>query len=98
MWVGGNNGALLFEDGYRNDLSVFDSDSLKGIRRVKIGNDCMKNVTRFGIDGLNELKTLIVGERSFELNETNKNGSECVIMNCVFSLKGNRSGDMNALN
>ena len=34
------------------------------------------------IDGLNELKTLIIGERSFELNETNKNGSECVIMNC----------------
>ena len=31
------------------------------------------------IDGLNELKTLIIVERSFELN---KNGSECVIMNC----------------
>ncbi|KNB44014.1 hypothetical protein JH06_3243 [Blastocystis sp. subtype 4] len=44
MWVGGNHGVLLFEDGYGNDLSVFDSDSLQGIRRVEIGNDCLKNV------------------------------------------------------
>ena len=44
MWVGGNHGVLLFEDGYGNDLSVFDSDSLQGRRRVEIGNDCLKNV------------------------------------------------------
>ena len=44
MCVGFNHCVLLFEDGYGNDLSVFDSDSLQGIRRVEIGNDCLKNV------------------------------------------------------
>ena len=71
-----------FEDGYGNDLSVFDIDCLKGIERVEIGNDCFKKVNRFVIDGLNELKTIIIGKNSFKLDEENRCGSECLIMNC----------------
>lgn len=45
-WIDGTYEGVIkrFEDGYGNDLSVFDSDSLQGIRRVEIGNDCLKNV------------------------------------------------------
>ena len=71
-----------FEEGYGNDLSVFDVDCLKGIERLKIGNECFKKVNQFVIDGLNELKSVTIGMRSFDLDENNRIGSSCVIMNC----------------
>ena len=70
-----------FEDGYRNDLSIFDIDCLKEIQRVEIGNDCFEKVNRFVIDGLNELKSMKIGKNSFNFYDT-RYGSNCVIMNC----------------
>ena len=77
-----NDTMKRFEDGYGNDLRVFDIDCLKGIERVEIGNDCFENVNRFVIDGLNELKGIIIRKSSFELDEKSRKGSKCVIMNC----------------
>ena len=84
-WIKGEyEGATKrFEDGYGNDLSGFDVDCLKGIGRLKIGNDCFKKVNRFVIDGLNELKSIIIGKYSFRLNfYYSRFLSSCVIMNC----------------
>ena len=53
-----NSRIKRFEDGYGNDLSVFDVDCLKGIERLEIEDVCFKEVNRFVIDGLNELKNL----------------------------------------
>ena len=80
-WNKGTYGVEQFEDGYRNDLSVFDVDCLKGIERVEIGNDCFEKVNRFVIDGLNELKSMKIGKNSFNFYDT-RCGSNCVIMNC----------------
>ncbi|KNB43313.1 hypothetical protein JH06_5569 [Blastocystis sp. subtype 4] len=79
-WIKGEyEGATKrFEDGYGND----DVDCLKGIGRLKIGNDCFKKVNRFVIDGLNELKSVNIGWNSFKLNKENRCGSKCLIMNC----------------
>ena len=63
-------------------MSVFDIDWLKGIERLEIGNDCLKKVNRFEIDGLNELKTIIIGKKSLWLPLDNREGSKCLIMNC----------------
>ena len=63
-------------------MSVFDIHSLKGIERLVIGYKCYANEKRFVIDGLNELKTIIIGYKSFELDENTGEGSKCVIMNC----------------
>ena len=71
-----------FEDDYGNDLSVFDTDCLKGIERIEIGDDCCKKVTQFVIDGLNELKSIKIGEKSFILDKDTREGTKCVIMNC----------------
>ena len=81
-WNKGTYGVIKrFEDGYRNDLSVFDVDCLKEIERVEIGNDCFEKVNRFVIDGLNELKSMKIGKNSFNFYDT-RCGSNCVIMNC----------------
>ena len=71
-----------FEEGYGNDLSVFDIDCLKGIKRVEIGNYCFMKVNEFVIDELNELKSMKIGENSFALDKNNREGSKCLIMNC----------------
>ena len=53
----------------------FDVDCLKGVERLVIGNDCFAEVNRFVIDGLNELKSLTIGERSFKLDDNKREGS-----------------------
>ena len=35
------------------------------------------------IDGLTELESLVIGDRSFELDEYNREGSKCLLMNCA---------------
>ena len=77
-----NSRIKRFEDGYGNDLSVFDVDCLKGIERLEIEDVCFKEVNRFVIDGLNELESLIIKQNSFFLDEKTREGSKCVIMNC----------------
>ena len=64
-----------FEDGYGNDLSEFDVDCLKGVEKLEIGGHCFKKVNRCVIDGLNELKSLTIGERSFKLDDNKREGS-----------------------
>ena len=81
-WIKGEYSVMRYEDGYGNDLSVFDIDCLKGIERLEIGNDCLKKVTLFVIDRLNELKSMKIGEKSFSVDKENGKGSKCLIMNC----------------
>ena len=83
--VGSNDesGAIKrLEDGYGSDLSVFDNNCLKGVEMLEIGNGCFKNMIQFLIDGLNELKSVKIGDKSFELEKNGEEGSKCVIMNC----------------
>ena len=61
---------------------MFDVDCLKRVERLEIEGDCFNKVTQFVIDGLNELKSMIIGKESFELDYNSGEGSRCVIMNC----------------
>ena len=74
--------AKRFEYANAHDLNVFDANSLKGIERLEIEGDCFIKVNRFEIDGLNELKSVMIGRESFNRNEENRKGSKCLIMNC----------------
>ena len=82
-WIKDEYGNMKrFEDGYGSDLSVFDIDCLKEIERLEIGNHCFKKLNRFVIDGLNELKSVIIGKNSFSLSNATRKGNKCLIMNC----------------
>ena len=63
-------------------MSVFDSDCLKGIERLEIGNDCFTKVTRFVIAGLNEMRSMIIGEKSFKLDKNTRWETNVCVMNC----------------
>ncbi|KAK8789610.1 hypothetical protein WA171_001701 [Blastocystis sp. BT1] len=74
--------SLIIDDGFNPDISsLILNNSLISLKQIDIGNDCFKNVTRFEIDGLNELKTISIGKNSFNLDEKIE-GSKCLIMNC----------------
>ena len=82
-WIEGEYDVIKrFEEGYGNDLGVFDTNCLKEIERLEIGDGCFKKVNEFVIDGLNDLKSIIIGNNSFELSEEIREGSKCLIMNC----------------
>ena len=82
-WIKGEYvGIKRFENGYGNDLRVLDSDSLKRVARLEIGDDCFTKVNRVVVDGLNELESVIIGENNFHLDGNTGIGSKCVIMNC----------------
>ena len=57
--------------------------SLISLKQINIEDDCFENVTRFVIDGLNELESLIIERNSFYLDEKHRIGSKCLIMNCA---------------
>ena len=72
----------LIIDNINPDISsLILNNSLISLKRIEIGNDCFKKVSRFEIDGLNELKTISIGKNSFNLDEKIE-GSKCLIMNC----------------
>ena len=75
--------SLIIDDGFNPDISsLILNYSLISLKQIEIGNDCFENVKRFVIDGLNELKTLVIGKNSFCLDWVNREGSKCLIMNC----------------
>ncbi|KAK8802889.1 hypothetical protein WA171_006560 [Blastocystis sp. BT1] len=63
--------------------SLILNNSLISLKRIDIGDGCFTEVDRFVIDGLTELESLVIGDRSFELDEYNREGSKCLLMNCA---------------
>ena len=47
------------------DYSVFDFSRFIRLESIEIGNDCFGLVKAFKIDGLNRLKTIKIGKKSF---------------------------------
>ena len=47
------------------DYTIFDFSRFSIVESIEIGNDCFKSVQTFKIDGLNQLKTIKIGENSF---------------------------------
>ena len=75
--------SLIIGDDFNPDISsLILNNSLISLKQIEIGNDCFKKVTRFVIDGLNELKSMTIGYMSYSLDFKNWIGSKCLIMNC----------------
>ncbi|KAK8797449.1 hypothetical protein WA171_004331 [Blastocystis sp. BT1] len=75
--------SLIIADCFNPDISsLILNYSLISLKQIDIGNDCFKNVNRFVIDGLNELKTIIIGKKNFYIDYDKRCGSSCLIMNC----------------
>ena len=75
-----------------NELKSLNLNEYRYLKSIEIGNDCFENVELFKIDGLNELKSLKIGNNSFTLlksndewdwNKANNASRSFSILNCI---------------
>ena len=75
-----------------NELTSLNLNEYRYLKSIEIGNDCFMNVDVFNIDGLNELKSLKIGSRSFStiksakdwnFNKVKNSNRSFSILNCI---------------
>ena len=77
------------------DYTIFDFSRFSIVESIEIGDNCFKSVQSFQIDGLNRLKTIKIGKKSFtQKKNSNRNdkSKSFHILNCE-SLKSIQIGE-----
>ena len=63
-------------------LTELDLSGFVNLRKIKVGNDCFKNVKKVNICGLSELESVCIGSKAFGRDDNSKGGSFC-LKNCT---------------
>ena len=83
---------LIISSNSCNELKSLNLIEYRYLKSIEIGDDCFENVDLFKIDGLNELKSLKIGSRSFStiksakdwnFNKANNRNRSFSILNCI---------------
>ena len=75
-WVVGNG---RYNEVSRTQLRLRNMIRLK---RIVIGDDCFGKVRVFELNGLIELESVVIGQRSIRISNTERNDGSCRIVNC----------------
>ena len=76
-----------------NELQSFILPSfIRSLKRIVIGDECFRMVRLFVVNGLDELESAEIGEKSFLLSEDERVDGECQLRNCP-KLKSIQIGD-----
>ena len=63
------------------EWTELDLSGFVKLRKIKVGNDCFKNVKKVYICGLKELESVCIGSKAFGRDDNSKGGSFC-LKNC----------------
>ena len=63
------------------EWTELDLSGFVKVRKIKVGNDCFKNVKKVNICGLSELESVCIGSKAFGRDDNSKGGSFC-LKNC----------------
>ena len=77
---------LIISSNSCNELNSLNLNEYRYLKSIEIGDDCFMNVELFKIDGLNELKSLKIGENSFTKKKNSFGDDESrsfSILNCI---------------
>ena len=85
---------LTIPDGYFNGKSIitFNITNNGELKRIEIGNDSYGDVREFDLEGLSELESVMIGQRSFRISDKERNDGSYRIVNCP-KLKSIQIGD-----
>ena len=75
-----------------SDVSEFSPSRFQSLKTLVIGNGCFGKVRVFELDGLSELESVVIGERSFRISDKERNDGSYRIVNCP-KLKSIEIGD-----
>ena len=80
--------SIIIPDWTCNDIdyTIFNFSQFTLVESIEIGNECFASVQTFKIDGLNRLKTIKIGNKSFTQHKTSSYGNDLSksfhILNC----------------
>ena len=75
-----------------NDITSFNITNNGVLKRIVIGDNCFGKVRVFDLDGLSELESVVIGQKSFMISYSERNDGSCQIVNCP-KLKSIQIGD-----
>ena len=75
---------LMISDNLCNEypISMIDFSRYDKLYNIEIGDGNFDYVSEFRMDGLNDLKSLIIGKNSFRMNDGNDDYRSFDVMNC----------------
>ena len=83
--IGSKQESYIVESGYGKFVSIFELSNHPYLKRIEIGDNCFVNVQSFSINGLNQLKSIKIGNGSFYESRwgyTNMESKSFHIANC----------------
>ena len=84
---------VSINDGSFNEVKSFILPSfIHSLKRIAIGNKCFGKVRVFELDRLDELESVVIGEKSFRIRGDERNDGSYRIVNCP-KLKSIQIGD-----
>ena len=72
------------------EWTELDLSGFVKLRKIKVGDECFRNVKRVNICGLKELESVCIGSKAFGRDDNSKGGSFC-LKNC-YKLKSLKMG------
>ena len=80
---------LVIPNNYFNGVTSFNISDSVNLRRIEIGNDTFGSVRVFELNGLSELESVVIGEKSFtyakdsyNIRYSKQGDGTCRIVNC----------------
>ncbi|KAK8807966.1 hypothetical protein WA588_006452 [Blastocystis sp. NMH] len=71
------------DNGYNNEsVTELKLSGLVRLKRIVIGDACFGKVRVFELDGLGELESVVIEEKSFRISDSERSDGSCRIMNC----------------
>ena len=80
-----NSNSLIIPNRYFNgdNTVTFNISNDGNLKRIVIGDNSFGKVRVFELDGLGELESVVIGQKSFRISDyTGRNDGSCQIVNC----------------
>ena len=81
---------IIISNGYFNgdNIASFNISSNGVLKRIVIGDSCFGKVRVFDLNGLSELESVVIGQKSFTMNtnepwKSERTDGSCKIVNCT---------------
>ena len=89
-----NSNTIIVPNGYFNDDSItsFNRTNNRRLKRIEIGENCYGKVRVLDLNGLSELESVVIGQKSFRISDDERNDGSYRIVNCP-KLKSIQIGD-----
>ena len=79
-----NSNTIIVPNVYFNDDSItsFNITNNRRLKRIEIGENCYGKVRVLDLNGLSELESVVIGQKSFRISDAERNDGDYRIVNC----------------